>query len=216
MNSLCALYATEKAKFRLQISWPGVSRYLPLATVRRLCSARRPFREAAQCVSIKKSPSSSAPARAPAKAWATAAPPPSPSRAKAPPCCASIAISPRRRRPRLIARQRRQGGAFEADVTEKADAQGDGRGRRKDAGAASTSCTTMSASASPAAMPSCPTSPRRRSTAAWRSTCTSCILAGKHVLPIMRAQKSGVIINISSMAAITTIPMSPTRRPRRR
>jgi NAD(P)-dependent dehydrogenase (short-subunit alcohol dehydrogenase family) len=33
-----------------------------------------------------------------------------------------------------------------------------------------------------------------------------CILAAKHVIPIMRQQKSGVIINISSMAAITTYP----------
>src|SRR3954452_8981955 len=34
----------------------------------------------------------------------------------------------------------------------------------------------------------------------------SCILAAKHVIPIMRAQMSGSIINISSMAAITTYP----------
>ena len=34
----------------------------------------------------------------------------------------------------------------------------------------------------------------------------SCVLAAKHVLPIMRAQNSGAIINISSMAAITTYP----------
>jgi len=34
----------------------------------------------------------------------------------------------------------------------------------------------------------------------------SCILASRHVIPIMRAQNSGVIINISSMAAITTYP----------
>ncbi|MBM3646288.1 MAG: SDR family oxidoreductase [Alphaproteobacteria bacterium] len=34
----------------------------------------------------------------------------------------------------------------------------------------------------------------------------SCILACKHVIPIMRAQKSGAIINISSMAVITTYP----------
>jgi NAD(P)-dependent dehydrogenase (short-subunit alcohol dehydrogenase family) len=34
----------------------------------------------------------------------------------------------------------------------------------------------------------------------------SCILAAKEVIPIMRSQGSGVIINISSMAAITTYP----------
>src|ERR1700748_3197157 len=34
----------------------------------------------------------------------------------------------------------------------------------------------------------------------------SCILAAKHVIPIMRQQKSGAIVNISSMAAITTYP----------
>jgi NAD(P)-dependent dehydrogenase (short-subunit alcohol dehydrogenase family) len=34
----------------------------------------------------------------------------------------------------------------------------------------------------------------------------SCILAAKHVIPIMRRQGSGAIINISSMAAITTYP----------
>jgi NAD(P)-dependent dehydrogenase (short-subunit alcohol dehydrogenase family) len=34
----------------------------------------------------------------------------------------------------------------------------------------------------------------------------SCIFAAKHVIPIMRRQQSGAIINISSMAAITTYP----------
>jgi NAD(P)-dependent dehydrogenase (short-subunit alcohol dehydrogenase family) len=34
----------------------------------------------------------------------------------------------------------------------------------------------------------------------------SVILACKHVIPIMREQKSGAIVNISSMAAITTYP----------
>lgn len=34
----------------------------------------------------------------------------------------------------------------------------------------------------------------------------SCIFAAKHVLPIMRQQESGAIINISSMAVITTYP----------
>jgi NAD(P)-dependent dehydrogenase (short-subunit alcohol dehydrogenase family) len=32
------------------------------------------------------------------------------------------------------------------------------------------------------------------------------MIAAKHVIPIMRKQQSGVIINISSMAAITTYP----------
>ncbi len=34
----------------------------------------------------------------------------------------------------------------------------------------------------------------------------SCIFAAKHVIPIMRRQKGGAIINISSVAAITTYP----------
>ncbi len=34
----------------------------------------------------------------------------------------------------------------------------------------------------------------------------SCVLAAKHVIPVMRAQSSGAIINISSIAAITTYP----------
>jgi NAD(P)-dependent dehydrogenase (short-subunit alcohol dehydrogenase family) len=34
----------------------------------------------------------------------------------------------------------------------------------------------------------------------------SCIFAAKHVIPIMRQQNSGVIINISSMAVITSYP----------
>jgi len=70
--------------------------------------------------------------------------------------------------------------AFEADVTKESEikamvADAQSRWGRIDilhnaAGAASISFTTMSASASPAAMPSYPPSPRRRSTASWRST----------------------------------------------
>ena len=44
----------------------------------------------------------------------------------------------------------------------------------------------------------------------------SCILAAKHVVPIMRSQKSGAIINISSMAAITTYPYVAYKAPSRR
>ena len=35
----------------------------------------------------------------------------------------------------------------------------------------------------------------------------SCILACKHVIPIMREQKSGAIVNISSMAVITHLSL---------
>jgi NAD(P)-dependent dehydrogenase (short-subunit alcohol dehydrogenase family) len=34
----------------------------------------------------------------------------------------------------------------------------------------------------------------------------SCVFAAKHVIPVMRQQQSGAIINISSMAAVTTYP----------
>ena len=40
------------------------------------------------------------------------------------------------------------------------------------------------------------------------------IMACKHVLPVMRAQRSGVIITISSISALEQYPMLPTRRPR--
>ncbi len=60
--------------------------------------------------------------------------------------------------------------AFKADVTKEAEIKAMVADAHTSAGAASTSCTTMSASACPAAMPNCSTSPRKRSTAASRST----------------------------------------------
>ena len=45
---------------------------------------------------------------------------------------------------------------------------------------------------------------------------TSMLLTCKHVIPVMRAQNSGVIINISSVAAWAATGMWPTRLPRQR
>ena len=74
------------------------------------------------------------------------------------------------------------------------------------AGAASTSCTTMSASRFRAATPSCSSITEEAFDRCVAINLKSCILACKHVIPIMREQKSGAIVNISSMAVITTYP----------
>ena len=55
-------------------------------------------------------------------------------------------------------------------------------------------------------MPSCSTITEEAFDRCVAINLKSCILAAKHVIPIMRKQKSGAIINISSMAAITTYP----------
>ena len=69
----------------------------------------------------------------------------------------------------MIAAKEGTAAAFKADVTQNADLKAMVEDA-KDAGAASISCITMSASACPAATPSCSTYRRKRSTAAWRST----------------------------------------------
>ena len=70
----------------------------------------------------------------------------------------------------MIAAKDGTAAAFKADVTKNADLKAMVAGCACAAGAASTSCTIMSASACPAATPNCSTSRRKRSTAAWRST----------------------------------------------
>ena len=65
-------------------------------------------------------------------------------------------------------------------------------------------------------MPSCLTSPRRLYDRCMAIKPASVILACKHAIPIMREQKSGAIVNISSMAAITTHPYVACRPASRR
>ena len=74
------------------------------------------------------------------------------------------------------------------------------------AGAASTSCTTMSASSISGGDAELLEITEENFDRCVAINLTSCILACKHVIPIMREQQSGVIVNISSMAVITTYP----------
>ena len=60
--------------------------------------------------------------------------------------------------------------------------------------------------ASRAATPSCSSITEEAFDRCVAINLKSCILACKHVIPIMREQKSGAIVNISSMAVITTYP----------
>ena len=111
--------------------------------------------------------------------------------------------------------RRRHASPSQADVTREAD---DGRRRstrRCGAGAASTSCTTMSAVARRAAT--------RRSTeiteeAFDRVTAVNLrgfVMAVKHALPIMRGSARGVIlVDLLGRGVSRTTPTSPTRPPR--
>ena len=158
------------------------------------------------CVSRTRSPSSSARARARAKAWATAAPRRSPSRARAPRSSASITISPRRRKPSTSsARTRARRVAFKADVTKEAQikalvADTHARWGRIDI---LHNNVGVSLSGGDAELLDITEEAFDRCVAI---NLKSCIFAARNVLPIMREQKSGVIINISSMAVITTYP----------
>ena len=64
----------------------------------------------------------------------------------------------------------------------------------------------MSASRSRAATPSSSSITEEAFDRCVAINLKSCILACKHVIPIMRAQKSGAIVNISSNAVISTYP----------
>ncbi len=96
--------------------------------------------------------------------------------------------------------------AFAADVTREASMQRHDRARAAKRGAASTSCITMSACRWPAATPP----PDAITEEAFDRVVTinlrGMVMACKHVLPLMRAQKSGVILGISSIAAIENYP----------
>ena len=95
------------------------------------------------------------------------------------------------------------GVAHEADVTSEAACAGDGRRLHRSCWGGSTSCTTTSASARAIA------ARRSMTEEVWDRIHTtnlkSVMFTCKHVLPIMRAQRSGVIINISSIAAVCSV-----------
>ena len=116
------------------------------------------------------------------------------------------------RRPRKPSRWRRRKpmrgecAAFEADVTREASMKAMIDALQGASGAASTSCTTMSASRSRAAT----RSPTEITEDAFDRIMTvnlrGMVMAVKHVLPVMRAQQSGVILGISSLAAWEKYP----------
>ena len=126
---------------------------------------------------------------------------------EAPKCCASITIWPRPRRPcDLIAATGRRAAAFKADVTKNADlkamvADAHTRWGRIDilhnnVGVSLSGGDAELLDISEEAFDRC-----------VAINLKSCVLAAKHVIPVMRAQKSGAIVNISSMAGITTYPL---------
>ena len=96
--------------------------------------------------------------------------------------------------------------AFEADVTREASMKAMIDALQGQVGPRSTSCTTMSASRSRAAT----RSPTEITEEAFDRVMTmnlrGMVMAVKHVLPVMRAQKSGVILGISSLAAWENYP----------
>ena len=96
--------------------------------------------------------------------------------------------------------------AFRADVTRTAELEAMVVGCASPAGAASMSCTTMSASSIAGGDAELLDITEEALDRCVAINLKSCIFAAKYVIPIMRQQMSGAIINISSMAAITTYP----------
>ena len=105
----------------------------------------------------------------------------------------------------MIAAKQRYGGRLQGRRHQECDHQGDGGGGAWTLGPLDILHNNVGVEPCPAATPNCSTSPRRRSTAASRST-SRAVLACKHVIADHAPAASGTIVNISSMAAIGNYP----------
>ena len=138
--------------------------------------------------------------QSPGEGRATAGQRRSPPRVRAPRCCVSITTSGAPRRQWNDQEEPGHGlTLFKADVTKEFDIKVL-RGRRAEALGknrhSAQQCRRLDLGA---ATPSSSRSPRRTLTAAWRSTSRAASSPAKHVIPIMRQQKSGAIVNMLSI-----------------